>query len=169
MRNFRPLLRPAGSLFFFLPVFLFPFILSAHLTLQSGDSCVTVDERYGSFAFTRLANGAYYVQAGDDESADGAIGVLYYDMRNDTADRATLLVDAWLTTSSDGITWTDGALPVCAAEDVQRHAILDAAGQVELLGLGVDRPQLAVEATGDGQQGSAANGAGQPREHPLVG
>jgi hypothetical protein len=38
---------------------------------------------------------------------DGTIGVLYYDMRNDTADRATLLVDAWLTTSSDGITWTE--------------------------------------------------------------
>ena len=29
----------------------------------------------GSFAFTKLANGAYYVQAGDDESADGVIGV----------------------------------------------------------------------------------------------
>jgi hypothetical protein len=28
----------------------------------------------GSFAFTKLANGAYYVQAGDDES-DGAIGI----------------------------------------------------------------------------------------------
>jgi hypothetical protein len=29
----------------------------------------------GSFAFTKLANGAYYVQAGDDESADGVIGI----------------------------------------------------------------------------------------------
>ena len=38
---------------------------------------------------------------------DGTIGVLYYDMRNNTADHATLLVDAWLTTSSDGITWTE--------------------------------------------------------------
>src|SRR5581483_1159675 len=29
----------------------------------------------GSFAFTKLANGAYYVQAGDDESSDATIGV----------------------------------------------------------------------------------------------
>ena len=38
---------------------------------------------------------------------DGTIGVLYYDMRNDTADPATLLVDAWLTTSNDGVTWSE--------------------------------------------------------------
>jgi hypothetical protein len=30
----------------------------------------------GSFAFTRLATGSYFVQAGDDESSDGAIGVV---------------------------------------------------------------------------------------------
>jgi hypothetical protein len=39
--------------------------------------------------------------------ADGVIGVLYYDMRNDTADPATLIVDAWLATSSDGLSWTE--------------------------------------------------------------
>jgi hypothetical protein len=33
--------------------------------------------------------------------------VLYYDMRNDTADPATLLVDVWLTTSKDGVAWTE--------------------------------------------------------------
>jgi hypothetical protein len=38
---------------------------------------------------------------------DGTIGVLYYDMRNDTADPATLLVDAWLATSPDGATWSE--------------------------------------------------------------
>ena len=38
---------------------------------------------------------------------DGTIGVLYYDMRNDTTDPATLLVDAWLTTSNDGVTWSE--------------------------------------------------------------
>ena len=38
---------------------------------------------------------------------DGTIGVLYYDMRNDTADPATLLVDAWLITSMDGTTWSE--------------------------------------------------------------
>jgi hypothetical protein len=38
---------------------------------------------------------------------DGTIGVLYYDMRNDTSDPATLLVDAWLATSADGTTWSE--------------------------------------------------------------
>jgi hypothetical protein len=41
-------------------------------------------------------------------AADGTIGVLYYDMRNDTADPATLLVDVWLTTTTDrGVTWSE--------------------------------------------------------------
>ena len=39
--------------------------------------------------------------------ADGTIGVLYYDMRNDTADPATLLVDVWLATSRDGASWSE--------------------------------------------------------------
>jgi hypothetical protein len=38
---------------------------------------------------------------------DGTVGVLYYDMRNDTSDRATLLVDAWLATSGDGVNWAE--------------------------------------------------------------
>ena len=39
--------------------------------------------------------------------SDGTIGVFYYDMRNDTADPSTLLVDAWLTTSTDGVHWSE--------------------------------------------------------------
>jgi hypothetical protein len=38
---------------------------------------------------------------------DGTIGVLYYDMRDDTLDRSTLLVDAWLATSTDGTNWSE--------------------------------------------------------------
>ncbi len=38
---------------------------------------------------------------------DGMIGVLYYDMRNDTSDPATLYVDTWLATSGDGVTWSE--------------------------------------------------------------
>jgi hypothetical protein len=38
---------------------------------------------------------------------DGTIGVLYYDMRNNTADPTTLLVDAWLATSKDGVVWQE--------------------------------------------------------------
>lgn len=39
--------------------------------------------------------------------SDGAIGVLYYDMRNDTPDPASLIVDAWFATSFDGIHWSE--------------------------------------------------------------
>jgi hypothetical protein len=38
---------------------------------------------------------------------DGTIGVLYYDMRNNTADPTTLIVDAWLATSKDGVVWQE--------------------------------------------------------------
>jgi hypothetical protein len=38
---------------------------------------------------------------------DGTIGVLYDDMRNDTADPLTLLVDVWLATSRDGVAWSE--------------------------------------------------------------
>ena len=39
---------------------------------------------------------------------DGTVGVLYYDMRNDSADPGTLLADAWLTTSNNGgSTWSE--------------------------------------------------------------
>jgi hypothetical protein len=39
--------------------------------------------------------------------ADGTIGISYFDMRNNTTDPNTLLVDHWLATSRDGSTWTD--------------------------------------------------------------
>ena len=38
---------------------------------------------------------------------DGTIGVLYYDMRNNTSDPTTLIVDAWLATSKDGVIWQE--------------------------------------------------------------
>jgi Repeat of unknown function (DUF5648) len=38
---------------------------------------------------------------------DGTIGVLYYDMRNNTSDPVTLIVDAWLATSKDGVVWQE--------------------------------------------------------------
>src|SRR5207248_4046895 len=38
---------------------------------------------------------------------DGTIGVLYYDMRNNTNDPTTLIVDAWLATSKDGVVWQE--------------------------------------------------------------
>lgn len=39
--------------------------------------------------------------------SDGTIGVFYYDMRNDTPDPSTLFVDAWFTTSQDGVHWNE--------------------------------------------------------------
>ena len=38
---------------------------------------------------------------------DGTIGVTYFDFRNNTPDRNTLLTDYWLARSRDGVTWTD--------------------------------------------------------------
>ena len=55
-------------------------------------------------------NGATSVQAlipSVNARADGAIGVSYFDMRNNTTDATTLPVDHWLATSRDGVTWTD--------------------------------------------------------------
>ena len=39
--------------------------------------------------------------------SDGTIGVLYYDLRNNTADTSTLFVDVWLATSIDGVEWSE--------------------------------------------------------------
>jgi len=39
--------------------------------------------------------------------SDGAIGVTYYDLRNNTADPATLPTDIWLTRSTDSVTWRE--------------------------------------------------------------
>jgi hypothetical protein len=41
-----------------------------------------------------------------DVNSNGAVGVTYYDFRNDTPDTATALTDYWIRTSTDGaITW----------------------------------------------------------------
>jgi hypothetical protein len=39
--------------------------------------------------------------------SDGTVGVMHYDLRSNTAERTTLLADAWLLTSRDGVTWTE--------------------------------------------------------------
>lgn len=39
--------------------------------------------------------------------ADGSVGVSYYDLRDDTADRNTLLASYWLTRSADGVNWSE--------------------------------------------------------------
>ena len=38
---------------------------------------------------------------------DGLVGLLYFDLRPDTADTGTLLAARWLATSRDGLSWTD--------------------------------------------------------------
>lgn len=42
--------------------------------------------------------------------ADGTVGVLHFDLRNDTPDVATLPANAWLLTSSDGVDWVETAV-----------------------------------------------------------
>jgi hypothetical protein len=39
--------------------------------------------------------------------ADGLVGVMHYDLRNNTPNTATLIADAWLLTSRDGLTWAE--------------------------------------------------------------
>jgi hypothetical protein len=39
--------------------------------------------------------------------ADGLVGLLHYDLRDNTDDRATLPASAWLLTSRDGINWAE--------------------------------------------------------------
>ncbi len=39
--------------------------------------------------------------------SDGLVGVLHYDLRNDTANDPRLLADAWLLTSRDGVNWAE--------------------------------------------------------------
>ncbi len=39
---------------------------------------------------------------------DGTVGVLYYDLRSNTPDPATLPTDLWLTRSRNGLTWHEG-------------------------------------------------------------
>ncbi len=42
--------------------------------------------------------------------ADGLVGVLHYDLRNNTADVNTLPANAWLLSSRDGISWSETAV-----------------------------------------------------------
>ncbi len=42
--------------------------------------------------------------------ADGLVGLLHFDLRANTADAATLLANAWLLTSRDGVTWSEAAV-----------------------------------------------------------
>jgi hypothetical protein len=39
--------------------------------------------------------------------ADGRVALMHYDLRSNTSDPATLLADAWLLTSRDGVTWSE--------------------------------------------------------------
>jgi hypothetical protein len=41
--------------------------------------------------------------------SDGLVGLLHYDLRNDTPDPATLPANAWLLTSRDGVNWSEAA------------------------------------------------------------
>ena len=48
--------------------------------------------------------------------ADGLVGVMHYDLRNDTASASSLLVNAWLLASRDGATWSE--VPVFGTFDL---------------------------------------------------
>ena len=66
--------------------------------------------------------------------ADGLVGVMHYDLRSNTTDAATLLADAWLLTSRDGVTWTEahvhGPFDMAAAPDARGLFLGDYQGLV---------------------------------------
>src|ERR1041385_2233420 len=59
----------------------------------------------------------------------------------------------------DRVPGLDPALGIGATEDVQRHPVLDAAGEVEVLGLGVDQAPLALVGELDLEHGGVADQA----------
>lgn len=66
--------------------------------------------------------------------ADGLVGVMHYDLRSNTTDPATLLADAWLLTSRDGLAWTEahvhGPFDMAAAPDARGLFLGDYQGLV---------------------------------------
>ena len=63
------------------------------------------------------------------------------------------------TRAADIVARLDGTLGIGALEDVQRHAVLDAAGEVERLVLGMDAVPHAAEFTIDFDEGRASGEA----------
>jgi hypothetical protein len=59
-----------------------------------------------------------------DVNAAGAVGVTYYDFRNDTPDTATALTDYWIRTSTDGgATWAPSQRVTPASFDMKKAPI----------------------------------------------
>jgi hypothetical protein len=59
-----------------------------------------------------------------DVNAAGAVGVTYYDFRNDTPDTATALTDYWIRTSSDGgTTWAPSQRVTPASFDMKKAPV----------------------------------------------
>lgn len=66
--------------------------------------------------------------------ADGLVGVMHYDLRSNTPDPSTLLADAWLLTSRDGVSWSEtrvhGPFDMAAAPDARGLFLGDYQGLV---------------------------------------
>ena len=66
--------------------------------------------------------------------ADGLVGVMHYDLRSNTTDASTLLADAWLLSSRDGVAWTEthvhGPFDMAAAPDARGLFLGDYQGLV---------------------------------------
>ena len=64
--------------------------------------------------------------------ADGAVAVTYFDLRPDTPDTATLLVNYWMVRSSDGAVWSetqlDGPFDIATAPDAGGYFLGDYMG-----------------------------------------
>ena len=64
--------------------------------------------------------------------ADGTVGVLHYDLRNNAMNDTRLLADAWLLTSRDGVSWAEthvaGPFDLAAAPDSDGYFLGDYQG-----------------------------------------
>jgi len=78
--------------------------------------------------------------------ADGLVGVMHYDLRSNTTDASTLLADAWLLSSRDGVAWTEahvhGPFDMAAAPDARGLFLGDYQGLVSANRTDIFAPRL---------------------------
>ena len=114
---------------------------------RSWSAPVAVNRIAGAAAFTPTLHAR----------ADGLIGVMHYDLRSNTVDAATLLADAWLLTSRDGLSWTESHV----------HGPFDMAAAPNAGGLFLGDYQGLVSARHlvPARAGAVAHRHGQPHRH----
>lgn len=71
---------------------------------SDGGASWSAPQRINSLPSTQAFTPSIHVRA------DGVIGISYFDLRSNTADRSTLLTEHWLARSADGVNWSETRL-----------------------------------------------------------